>query len=160
MGYDKNKRKVRALGFSVGTGSAEFAAATASGLGLQRVAHVIYDFSVDGGSISTIVPAKNAIIPANAIVFGGLINSTTAPVGAGATIAIGTSAGSNGTSLKAPTAIATYSLDAILATVPVFTAASSFKMSAAGSVNLTIATTALTAAVIEIFVVYFHPVNA
>lgn len=134
--------------------------APAAGLGIMAVAHAIFNFAVDGGAISAITLASNALIPANAIVLGGIINPTTAPVGATATIAFGTSAGSSATSLKAATAIATYSIDALLATVPVFTAATAFKMSAAGYITMTVAVAPLTAGVIEIFVYYVLPLNA
>jgi hypothetical protein len=126
----------------------------AFGFGSMRCAHAKYDFALDGGAVSTITLATNAPIPANAIVMGGIINPTTAPVGATATLAFGTLAGSSATSLKAATAIASYTIDALMATVPVFTAATSFKMSAAGAITMTIATAALTAGVIEIFVFY------
>lgn len=139
-------------------GGAVFQSAVLSGLGLRRVAHVIYNFAVDGGAIGLITPAKNATLPDNAIIFGGLINPTTAPTSLGsATIAIGTAAGSSTTSLKAATAVATYSLDAVLATVPVWTAATAFKLTAAGAITLTVAVADLTAGVLDIFVEYYHP---
>ena len=72
---------------------------------------------------SYITPAVNAIIPNNAIIVGGIINPTTAPVGATATIGFGTLAGSSAASIKAATAIASYTLDALLPVIPVFTAA-------------------------------------
>lgn len=125
------------------------------GLGAVRVAKAKYSFAVDGGAIATITPATNATIPDNAIVFGGLLNPTTALTSGGsATIAVGTSAGSSTTSLKTATAVATYSADAVLATVPVFTAGSAFKMTAAGSITITVATAALTAGILEIIVFY------
>lgn len=117
------------------------------------MARAKYDFAVAGGAISTIT--LNAILPDNAIVVGALINPTVAPVGALATIAFGTLAGSSATSIKAATAIATYTLDAILPGTPVFTAASAFKMTAAGAITMTVAATALTAGVIEVTVFYY-----
>jgi hypothetical protein len=88
---------------------------------------------------------------------GGIINATTAPTSGGsATIAIGTTAGSSATSIKAATAIATFSADSLVATVPVFTAASSFKMSAAGSISITVGTADLTAGVVEVSLFYFQ----
>jgi hypothetical protein len=143
--------------FAIGPNGAP---AIAAGLGMFGVAHAIYNFATDGGAIGLITPALNVLIPANAIVMGGIINPTTAPVGATATIAFGTSAGSSATSLKAATAIATYSIDALLATVPVFTAASSFKMSAAGNITLTVAVAPLTAGIIEVFAFFVMPTNA
>lgn len=135
---------------------AELVASSAFGLGVPRIARAKYDFAVDGGAISTITLATNALIPANAIVFGGIINPTTALTSGGsATIGIGTTAGSSATSIKGQTAVATYSLDALIATVPVFTAASAFKMSAAGQITITIAAATLLTGVMEVSVVYF-----
>jgi hypothetical protein len=137
-------------------GIPSFAERTATGLGLLRTAKAKYDFAVDGGAQGEITLASNCTIPDNAIIIGGIINSTTACTSGGsATIAVGTSAGSSATSLKAATAVASYSADALLATVPVFTAASAVKMTAAGQVTVTVATADLTAGVIEITLVYF-----
>ncbi len=137
-------------------------AASAIGLGVLRVAHVKYDFAVDGGVAGEIIPVGTATIPANAIVIGGIINPIVAPLAAGgaANISIGTHAGSSATSLKAATPKGTYTIDSLLATVPVLTAATAFKMTAAGQVNITVDTNNLTAGVIEIFVVYFVAAGA
>jgi hypothetical protein len=125
--------------------------------GFLKVARAIYDFATDGGAQGEITPALTAVIPDNAIVVGGIINATTAPTSGGsATIAVGTTAGSSATSIKAATAIATFSADSLVATVPVFTAASSFKMSAAGSISITVGTADLTAGVIEVSLFYFQ----
>ena len=79
-----------------------------------RVAHALYDFTVDGGASCT--PANSDTIPANAVVFGGVINSTVALTAVGAaTLAVGTTAGSSGTSILAATGKATLSLDAVMA---------------------------------------------
>src|SRR4051812_40771085 len=82
------------------------ASATSFGTGLSlRMARAKYDFAVDGGGApGLITPATNAVIPDNAIIVGGLCNSTTALVGSSTTIAIGTSAGSSANSLKTATA--------------------------------------------------------
>lgn len=144
---------------SIKGSSAVLQAAVLPGNGFPRMSRAIYDFSVDGGAIGLITPAKNATIPDNAIIIGGIINPTTAPIGAGATIAFGTAAGSSASALKAATAIATYTLDSILPTVPVWTAASSFKMTAAGKITMTVATAALTAGVIEITLFYVLAAN-
>lgn len=127
----------------------------------MQVAHVIYSFATDGGAVSTITPLINANIPANSIIFGVILNPTTALTSGGsATIAVGTSAGSSTTSLKGATAVASYTIDALMAGTPVFTAGSAVKLSAAGSVTLTVATAALTAGVMEVFVFYVPAKNA
>lgn len=132
-------------------------AAATVGLGALRVAHFKYDFAVDGGAVGEIIPSSSPTLPAKAIIIGGIANVTTALLAAGgaATIAIGTHAGSAVDSLLTATAKATFSLNAILALNPVFTAASAIKMSVAGQVSITVATNALTAGVMEIFLVYF-----
>jgi hypothetical protein len=130
-----------------------------AGLGMLGVAHAIFNFALDGGAISTIVPALNALIPANAILIGATINPTTAPLSGGAaTIAVGTSAGSSTTSLLAATGKATFSIDALINGVP--TIAVPIKMTAAGNITVTVAAAALTAGVIEVFVFFVQPLNS
>jgi len=121
-----------------------------------RVARMLYDFTVDGGAISTITPAISDTIPKDAIVFGGTLNSTVAPVGASATVAIGTVAGSASNSILTATAITSLTLDAVL---KVTCTATPFKMTAAGKMTVTIATTALTAGQIEAWVIYVPATN-
>jgi hypothetical protein len=117
-----------------------------------EVAHAIYDFASYGGVVSTIAPASD-IIPDNAVIIGGTINSTTAVTSAaGATVAIGTSAGSSTTSIKGVTGKASYSLDAMLNAVPTF--AAPVKMTASGTITFTIGTADLTAGVIEVWIYY------
>ena len=123
------------------------------GLGLLRVARALYNFAVDGGATSTITLADNATLPDNAVIVGATINPTTAPVGATATISFGTLAGSSTTSLLAATAIASFTLDALINGVPTF--AVPLKLTASGSITITIAVAALTAGVIEISLLYF-----
>jgi hypothetical protein len=142
-----------------GANATRFQKASQEGVGLMRKAKAIYNFAADGGVIGLITPVRNAVIPANAIVFGGLAIPTTALAGATATIAIGTSAGSSAASLKAATAVATYSLNAILPLIPVFTAGSAFKMTAAGKITCTVAVAALTAGVLEIEVYFMECTN-
>ena len=113
-----------------------------------KVAHAIYDYSVDGGASCT--PANSDTIPDNAVVFGGVVNATTACLAAGsATVAIGTAAGSTANSILTATAKPT--LDQVI--VPTCTA-TPFKMAGAGKIAITIATGPLTAGVIEIWVLY------
>lgn len=123
---------------------------TQSGL---RVAHCLYSFAVDGGAQATIAPTNSDTIPDNAILVGATINSTTAVTSLGsATVAVGTSAGSSTSSIKAATAKASLSTDAVLNGVPVF--ATPVKMTAAGTITFTVATADLTAGVIEAWVYY------
>jgi predicted RecA/RadA family phage recombinase len=121
-----------------------------------RVAHALYDYSVDGGVSCT--PAQSDTIPAKAVVHGGVINSTVAcTAGGSATVAFGTTAGSAANSILTATAIASLSLDAVVnptcKTTP-------FKMSAAGQISVAIATGPLTAGQIEVWVIYQLASNA
>jgi hypothetical protein len=127
---------------------------TAFGFGVVGCARAKYDFAVDGGGVSTITLATNATLPDNAVIIGGTINSTTACTSGGsATIAFGTSAGSSTTSLLTATAYTSFTLDAKLNSAATF--AAPVKLTAAGSVTITIGTAALTAGVIEITLLYF-----
>jgi predicted RecA/RadA family phage recombinase len=115
-----------------------------------KVAHALYDYAVDGGATGT--PANSDTIPDNAVVFGGVVNSTAAVTASGsATVAIGTAAGSAGNSILTATGKASLGLDAVV--VPTCQA-TPFKMTAAGKINVTIATGPLTAGVIEVWVLY------
>jgi hypothetical protein len=121
-----------------------------------KVAHALYDYAVDGGASCT--PANSDTIPANAVVFGGVVNSTAAVTAAGAaTVAIGTAAGSAGNSILTATGKASLSLDAVVA--PTCTA-TPFKMTAAAKINITVATGPLTAGQIEVWVLYALASNA
>lgn len=131
-------------------------AASAVGLGALRFAHMKYDFAVDGGVAGEIIPANSPTLPNKAIVLGGIVNVTTALLAAGgaANVSIGTHAGSAVDSIKVATAKATYALNALLATTPVFTAATAFKMSAAGQMSITPDTNNLTAGAMEVWAAY------
>lgn len=109
-------------------------------------ARMLYDFAVDGGAIGVITPIQTMIVPNKAIVLGGFIDTVT-PVtsGGAATISLGTSAGSGAASLKAAVILGTEFGAGIHALVPVFTAATMFKMTADGTLNMTVASFALTA---------------
>ncbi len=143
------------LGANGGIANANPAAAGNSGL---RVAKATYDFAVDGGAMATITPAANATIPINAIIMGGAINNITVETsGGGATIALGLSAGGGGAAaLLAAAAIsgAPWSSTGIKAIIPVFSAATMIKMTAAGVITLTVATATLTAGKFDVEVVY------
>lgn len=130
----------------------------AIGTNNMQVAHALYSFAVDGGVIGAITPVSTASIPANAIMVGATINSTTAVTSAGsATVSVGTTAGSSATAILAATGKASFTTDALLNGVPVF--ATPVKMSAAGNIDITVGTAALTAGIIEIFVYYTVAAN-
>lgn len=146
--------KIDAIGRLISV--AGLATALAGGLGALGVAKMHYDFAVDGGAVAEIIPVGSPTLPSKAILLGGVINVTTALLAAGgaANIAIGVHAGGAADAIKVATAKATYAINAFLATTPVFTAATMFKMSAAGQMSLTPDTNALTAGVMDVIVVY------
>jgi hypothetical protein len=125
---------------------------------VKEVMHTLkatYDFSVSGGAIGAITllgeDGKAAKLPKNAIVRDCIIDVITAPTSGGsATIALGT--GQSATDLKAATAIATYT--GLLACVPVGSAATAIKLTADSTMSATIATAALTAGKINVWVDY------
>lgn len=122
--------------------------------GRLLTAHAILDFSVSGGAISTITPPVSDLIPDNAILVAATINSTTAVTSLGsATVAVGTSAGSSTTSILGATAKTSLTLDAVLNGACTF--AAPVKLTAAGQITFTIGTAALTAGVIEVWVLYY-----
>lgn len=126
-----------------------------AGLGNVGNAKATYDFAVDGGAIATITPTNSPTIPANAIILGGTIDVTTQLTSGGAaTIGIGLGSGAQVAALKAAaTAVATYTVGQI-AVIPVFTAATYYKVTAAAQVTVTVAAFALTAGKMDINLVY------
>ncbi len=93
----------------------------------KKVAYYRYNFAKHDGAVGAIsVPGDP--IPAGAIICGGRIHVTEALTSGGsATIAIEALSTAD---LKAATAVATYALNAILATIPVNTAASDIRVTA------------------------------
>lgn len=126
------------------------------GLGVTGNAKMTYDFAVDGGAVGVITPSNSPTLPLGAIILGGTIDiTTTLTSGGAATIALGTSAGSSATSLKGATAVASWTAGQ-LALVPVFTAATYVKLTAAGQLNMTVAAAALTAGKFDVNLVYLQ----
>jgi predicted RecA/RadA family phage recombinase len=162
---DINKCATSTVGTNLMIGTVEVAAATgattvrvrlvgAPGFSGQanglKVAHMIYDYATDGGASCT--PANSDTIPDNAVVYGGVINSTAAITASGsATVAIGTVSGSSANGILTATGKASLSLDAVV--VPTC-AATPFKMTAAGKLCITVATGPLTAGTIEAWIHY------
>jgi predicted RecA/RadA family phage recombinase len=115
-----------------------------------KVAHMLYSFAVDGGG--TCVPANSDTIPDNALVFGGVVNSSAAVTsGDTSTVAITTDAGSGANSILTATAKASLGSDAVVVPTCV---ATPFKMTAAGKPKIVVASGPLTAGVIEAWVLY------
>ncbi len=122
-----------------------------------KFAKATYDFAVDGGATTLITPAAgvNYIIPSGSIIIGGVIDIlTTFTSGGSATISVGLSAGASGAAaLKAATAVASWTAG-LMAIIPLFTAATMIKMTANGTVTLTVAVAALTAGKADIKLLY------
>ena len=111
-------------------------------------AHVKYDFAVDGGAASTIVPANSAIIPDNAVIVRCYSLVTTAMTSGGsATLAL--TAG--GVTLKAATAFDNGAFDDEDVTEHTITD----KTTSSTGIQFVIATAALTAGVVEVYVEYY-----
>jgi predicted RecA/RadA family phage recombinase len=118
-----------------------------------KVAHALINFATDSGTVAAHIPANSDTIPQYALVYGGIINVPTAvdSSGHGASLVIGTSAGSSANGILSVTAQATLSIDAVIkptcATTP-------FKMSAAGQINYTPSGETITLGLIEVWVFY------
>lgn len=112
-----------------------------------------FSFATDGGAVGLITLALSDTIPLGAIMQGGyaFVNVALTSEGA-ATIAIGTSAGSAANALKAAAAVAGYSLAAVLPLVPTF--AIPVRMTAAGTITITVATAALLTGEMDVTVFY------
>ncbi len=130
-----------------------------SGTELHRTLNCIkgvWDFAVQGGAVSSINLkddlGNDCILPNGAIVVNGTIDILTAMASAGnaGTMALGLN---TTTDLKA--AVDADTLSGLVATIPVGTAATSVKLTAQRQLKLTIATEALTAGKIAVYLQYY-----
>lgn len=122
------------------------------GTGVKCMAKGQYDFSVSGGATGAynLLP-ETELIPAKAVITAVYFDTVTAPTSGGsATIALGVN---TTTDLKGATAYGSFS--GITAGIPVSSAATSVKVTAASNLVMTIGTAALTAGKINVFVEYF-----
>jgi len=120
---------------------------------VKRVAYFEYDFAKDGGAIGDIELRGDAL-PEGAIVVDGLVHVKTACTSGGsATVALKLLSAAD---VMAATAVASLSLNAIIATKPVGTAASAILNTTAGiGLTATVAVAALTAGKIVVALEYF-----
>lgn len=142
--------------FAVLRNLVELAAGAIGGTGAVQVAKMTYDFTVEGGAISTITPGNSPTLPINAIITGGFIEVLLAPTAAGAaTIGLGLGAGAQVASLFAPITIAgaPWSTLGIKALIPI-SPATAVKVLASARLSLTIAAFALTAGRLNVQVTY------
>ncbi len=123
------------------------------GLASLNTVKATYDFTVDGGAQGVITPVLTALIKSGSIIVACTVHVLVALTSGGsATIAIGTTAGSAANSLKTATAVASYSLAAVLNGTATF--AAPVLMTADGSIDITVATADLTAGKMDIIVTY------
>lgn len=120
-----------------------------------KVARARYNFSTQGGAISTIPLLDEygvqVVLPAKALVVGCYIDVQTAgTTSASGTIALST--GQAAADLKVATAAASYT--GIVACIPVGTAATAIKLTADSKMTATIATGAITAGKFDVLVEY------
>lgn len=125
-----------------------------SGAGSLQTVKATYDFAVDGGAIGTILLAASKIIPAGAIVLGGIIDPITLPTSGGAaTIAVGLGSGANAAALKAAAAFGTYIPGTPLAVLPVWSAGF-FETALDQKISITIAAATVTGGKFAIHIVF------
>ena len=106
-----------------------------------------YDFALHGGAVSTITVGPK-LLPAGAIVMDGVIHVKTAVTSAGAaTVALHLLTSED---ILAATGKASLTLNALLDTVPVGTAATMLRCTAATQLSVVVGTAALTAGVIAV----------
>ena len=111
-------------------------------------AHAKYDFAVDAGGTGTIVPDNSAIIPDNAMITNVFHSTTTALTSGGsATLALTT----GGVTLNAAVAFdnADYADESVIAN------AVNDKTTSSTGIQFVIATAALTAGVVDVYVQYY-----
>jgi hypothetical protein len=117
-----------------------------------------YDFAIQGGSSASPINLKavdgaNCWLPINALVVGGFIDVLTNPLSNGsASISVGTGKSASAVDLKAATAKASFT--GRLDVIPVRTAATSIKMTAAQVPIMQITTAPLTAGKFNVFIQY------
>ena len=116
---------------------------------LGGIAKATYDFSVHGGPVGDI--ELDLKLPANAIVYQGLIDVVTAPTSGGsATVALKIEGAAD---LLAATAIS--SVTGQLDTIPDGAAANVVKTTTEQTLTVTVATAALTAGKFHVYLFYF-----
>ena len=111
-------------------------------------AHAKYDFAVDAGGTGTIVPDNSAIIPDNAMITNVFHSTTTALTSGGsATLALTT----GGVTLNAAVAFdnADYADESVIVN------AVNDKTTSSTGIQFVIATAALTAGVVDVYVQYY-----
>lgn len=118
----------------------------------KKVAYFEYDFAMDGGAVGALA-MRGDKLPNDAVITSGMIHVNTACTSGGAaTVTMGVE---TAVDVRASTAVAALTANALLDTVPVGTAATAIRTTAGGKgVTLTIGTAALTAGKITLALEY------
>lgn len=118
-----------------------------------KIARGRYDFAVDGGAIGDIDLTRDAQIPANSIILGGVVEVDTAIVGSGASVAIKVE-GAADTVAVAAVSGAPWSTTGRKSVIPVFTGATTIKTTAARKIQATVSAAVLTAGAMDVVLFY------
>lgn len=121
----------------------------------EGICHFQWNFAVDGGAVGTIIPANNCSLPAGAIISScSIYASTAATTSASGTLSVGVS-GTGGSTTKFLAATAAASVTGVLQCVVVPQTASGWThLTTAGQGEVAVATGALTAGVVDIWLRY------
>lgn len=119
-----------------------------------RCARARWDFSVDGGATGDISIGATGQIPSGAYITHGVVEVDTAVTGGGsATLAIKVE-GAGDIVAAAAVSGAPWSTTGLKSVVPVGTGATAVKTTAARTITATVATAALTAGVVDVWLFY------
>lgn len=119
----------------------------------MKVARARYNFATDGGAIGAIDLLPAPMIPAGSYIIGGFMEVDTIVAGSGASVAVNVESAGD---LVAAAAVsgAPWSTTGMKAVVPVFTAATLIKTTAARKVVATVSAAVLTAGVFDVVLFY------
>lgn len=122
----------------------------------SQVVHVArgqYDFAVDGGAVSTIVLTPQKLIPANAVITHGFVETLTAVTGTNAEVAVQVEAADDIVAEAAITG-APWSTTGLHSIIPVATGATAVKTTEARNISAVIGTAAATAGKFNVVLFY------
>jgi hypothetical protein len=126
-----------------------------TGRGAKTV-RAVYDFAVDGGAVGTIPLLGSTDIPNGALVMGGYMEVHTIVAGAGATAAVQCQAANDIISAAAVSG-APWSTTGLKAVVPLYTATTMIRLTAARDISLVITAAVLTAGRFSVVLFYQDP---
>jgi hypothetical protein len=123
------------------------------------IAKATYDFSVEGGAVSTIGLLGSTAIPSGTVIMGGYVDVRTAPTSGGAgTLALTTGEGAGDLVAAAAVSGAPWSTTGRKNIVPRLSDATTWiKTAAARDISAVIAAAALTAGILDVYLFYLPP---